>query len=93
MSDMDQDAGHKAFYQRRDILGEVYEPGQEPRFTDIATFMRTPRVESLDEVDIGIIGIPYDGGLTCRTGARYGPRVKVNAYCESLSPRGSTTSV
>ena len=64
----------KAFYQRQDILGETYEPGQELRFTDIATFMRTPRVSSLDEVDIGIIGIPYDGGLTCRTGARYGPR-------------------
>ena len=64
----------KSFYQRQDILGEVYEPGQEPRFTEIATFMRTPRVSSLEDVDIGIIGVPYDGGLTCRTGARYGPR-------------------
>lgn len=74
MTTSDRPSDIKAFYQRRDILGEVFEPGQELRFTDIATFMRTPRVESLDAVDIGIIGIPYDGGLTCRTGARYGPR-------------------
>jgi len=70
MSNADQ----KGFYQRTDITGEPYEPMQAPRFTEVATFMRTPLVESLDGVDIGIIGIPYDGGLTCRTGARYGPR-------------------
>ena len=70
MSNTDQ----KGFYQRRGITGEPYEPMQAPRFTEVATFMRTPLVESLDGVDIGIIGIPYDGGLTCRTGARYGPR-------------------
>ena len=64
----------QSFYTRRDILGEAYEPAQELRFTDIPTFMRTPRVDSLEDVDIGIIGVPYDGGLTCRTGARYGPR-------------------
>ena len=70
MSNADQ----KSFYQRKDIIGEPYEPMQAPRFTEVATFMRTPLVESLEGVDIGIIGIPYDGGLTCRTGARYGPR-------------------
>ena len=64
----------KAFYQRRDILGESYEPMQSLRFTEIPTFMRTPLVNDLSSVDIGIIGVPYDGGLTARTGARYGPR-------------------
>lgn len=64
----------KTFYERRDILGECYDPMQSFRFTEIPTFMRTPLVNDLDAVDIGIIGIPYDGGLTCRTGARYGPR-------------------
>ena len=57
MSNTDQ----KDFYQRTDITGESYEPMQAPRFTEVATFMRTPLVESLDGVDIGIIGIPYDG--------------------------------
>ena len=36
--------------------------------------MRTPYAELLDEVDIGLIGVPFDGGVTNRTGARHGPR-------------------
>ncbi|MBT4888751.1 MAG: agmatinase [Rhodospirillales bacterium] len=44
------------------------------RFSEIPSFMRAPVVRDLSQVDIGIIGIPYDGGLTCRTGARMGPR-------------------
>jgi len=46
----------------------------EPRFTEIATFMRAPLVESLDHVDIGLIGVPTDLGVTNRPGARHGPR-------------------
>ena len=47
-----------------------------PRFAGIATFMRLPHLslEKADEVDIGIIGIPWDGGTTNRAGARHGPR-------------------
>ena len=36
--------------------------------------MRTPFAETLDDVDIGLIGVPFDGGVTNRTGARHGPR-------------------
>jgi len=64
----------KAFYQTRDILGETYEPIQAQRYSEIPTFMRAPQINDLTQVDIGIIGIPYDGGLTGRTGARQGPR-------------------
>lgn len=64
----------ESFYQATDITGERYNPAKESRFAEVATFMRTPSVRKLDDVDIGIIGIPYDGGLTCRTGARHGPR-------------------
>jgi guanidinopropionase len=28
----------------------------------------------LDEVDIGLVGVPFDGGVTNRSGARHGPR-------------------
>jgi hypothetical protein len=35
---------------------------REPRFTDIATFMRAPLAAALDNVDIGLIGIPTDLG-------------------------------
>ncbi|MCP3690532.1 MAG: agmatinase [Gammaproteobacteria bacterium] len=47
-----------------------------PRFAGIATFMRLPYVapEHAGEVNIGLIGVPWDGGTTNRAGARHGPR-------------------
>jgi guanidinopropionase len=56
------------------VSGEQYVPMQEPRYTDIATFMRTPLADSLDDLDIALIGVPYDGGVTNRAGARHGPQ-------------------
>ena len=58
---------------------ETYRPipgDQLPRFAGIATFMRLPYVApaDADEVDIGLIGVPWDGGTTNRAGARHGPR-------------------
>ena len=49
-----------------------------PRFAGVPTFMRLPNV-SLDsakikDVDIGIIGVPWDSGTTNRPGPRHGPR-------------------
>ena len=47
-----------------------------PRFAGIPTFMRLPHVpvEQADEVQIGLIGVPWDGGTTNRPGPRHGPR-------------------
>ncbi|WP_298939540.1 agmatinase [uncultured Psychromonas sp.] len=45
-----------------------------PRYSGIATFMRSPYQPSLENVDIGLIGVPFDGGVTNRTGTRHGPR-------------------
>ena len=47
-----------------------------PRFAGIPTFMRLPyiAVDEADAVDIGMIGVPWDGGTTNRAGARHGPR-------------------
>ena len=58
---------------------ESYKPisGNDlPRFAGIATFMRLPYVDprNADDVDIGLIGVPWDGGTTNRAGARHGPR-------------------
>lgn len=36
--------------------------------------MRLPHVPRAKELDIAIIGIPFDGGTTYRPGARFGPR-------------------
>lgn len=47
-----------------------------PRYAGIATFMRLPHLalEDSADVDIGLIGVPWDGGTTNRAGARHGPR-------------------
>jgi guanidinopropionase len=45
-----------------------------PRFMEIPSFMRYPIVEAPDEVDIALIGVPFDLGTTNRPGARHGPR-------------------
>jgi len=52
------------------------DPMQRPRFAGIATFFRLPWQEDFETSppDIGVIGVPYDGGVTNRPGARHGPR-------------------
>lgn len=51
-----------------------------PRYSGVATFFRAPHVDMHDEaaelenVDIGLIGVPFDGGVTSRPGTRFGPR-------------------
>jgi guanidinopropionase len=44
-----------------------------PRFADVATFMRTRRVEMNAEIDIGLVGVPFDIGLNYRGGPREAP--------------------
>ena len=56
------------------VTKKNYVGNLEPRYAGIPTFMRTPMAESLEGVDIGLIGVPYDGGVTNRAGARHGPR-------------------
>jgi len=53
---------------------EFEDPIQRPRYTGIPTFMRAPFSEQLEDVDIGLVGVPFDGGVTNRPGARHGPR-------------------
>jgi len=49
-----------------------------PRFAGIPTFMRLPHVgldhPRIGEVQIGLVGLPWDGGTSNRPGARHGPR-------------------
>jgi guanidinopropionase len=60
---------------KSDLAGSgLYDPMKEPRYAEIATFMRAPQAHSLTDVDIGLIGVPTDLGVTNRPGARHGPR-------------------
>lgn len=49
-----------------------------PRFAGVPTFMRLPHVTlddpRLAEVQVGLIGVPWDSGTTNRPGPRHGPR-------------------
>jgi guanidinopropionase len=44
-----------------------------PRFADVATFMRTKRAGIDPEIDIGLVGVPFDIGLNYRSGPREAP--------------------
>jgi guanidinopropionase len=47
-----------------------------PRFAGPVTFMRLPlrTLTEADGLDIGLIGVPWDGGTTNRAGPRHAPR-------------------
>jgi guanidinopropionase len=49
------------------------DPAVIPRFAGHATFLRTVTRDISDEVDIALVGVPFDLGLNYRTGARHGP--------------------
>src|SRR6516164_2556866 len=69
---------------------EMTDPQARPRYTGIPTFFRSPHTESLTDTDIGVIGVPYDGGVTNRTGARHGPRAvrDQSSLLRRLHPHG-----
>ena len=49
-----------------------------PRFAGVPTFMRLPHLEldskEISRVDLGVVGVPWDGGTSNRPGPRHGPR-------------------
>lgn len=56
---------------------ENFEPvdsGVTPRFAGHSTFMRLPVIDDPRDVDIALVGVPWDGGTTNRPGPRHGPR-------------------
>jgi agmatinase len=54
--------------------GAPRNPFVSPRFGQIATFMLLPAATSAAGLDVALLGVPYDGGTSYRTGARFGPR-------------------
>ncbi|MEM7439765.1 MAG: agmatinase [Pseudomonadota bacterium] len=49
-----------------------------PRYAGVPTFMRLPQMTPdhprFADLDIALVGVPWDGGTTNRPGARHGPR-------------------
>jgi hypothetical protein len=65
-----------------------------PRFAGVPTFMRLPHVPPdhprFAEVEIGLIGAPWDGGTTNRPGPRHGPRALRDASTMMRAQNGIT---
>ncbi|CEL96636.1 unnamed protein product [Vitrella brassicaformis CCMP3155] len=55
----------------------TFSRGELPHFAGILTFMKAPYVEDVREVkkyDAAVVGAPFDGGTTYRSGTRFGPQ-------------------
>jgi len=46
---------------------------KSPRFAQVSTYGRLPFTKNLRGVKAAFLGIPFDGGVTYRPGARFGP--------------------
>ena len=44
-----------------------------PRFSGLGTFARLPQIDDVSDVDLAIMGVPFDSGVSYRPGARFGP--------------------
>jgi len=47
--------------------------GTVPRFSHLATFMRSVYKDEPSGLDIAMVGVPFDAGSSFRSGARHGP--------------------
>lgn len=67
---------------------------RSPRYTGIPTFFRceAPHEEAWAGTQIGLVGVPFDGGTTNRPGARHGPRA-VRERSTMLAPFNQSTGV
>src|ERR1019366_1182033 len=60
----------------RIITGETVGPVDAtlaPRYSGEATFARLPRIDDVTHADAAVLGVPFDGGVSYRPGARFGP--------------------
>jgi agmatinase len=77
-----------------DHVGQV-DNTQVPRFAGPATFAQLPRMDELEpaaEVDVAVVGIPFDAGVSYRPGARFGP-THIRAASKLLRPYNPAVDV
>ena len=54
-----------------------YQPADSlvsPRFTGVRTFARLPHLQTTVDVDVAVVGLPFDTGATFKVGAASAPR-------------------
>ena len=55
----------------------TFSRGELPHFAGINTFLKAPYVEDVrraGDYDVAVLGVPFDGGTTYRSGTRFGPQ-------------------
>jgi agmatinase len=55
----------------------TFQRGELPHWSGINTFLKSPYVEdvhTLDRYDAAVVGVPFDIGVTYRSGTRFGPQ-------------------
>lgn len=81
--------GDQAFFQPVSAM-------ELARFAGVPTFMRLPVVTPdhprFAEVQMGLVGVPWDGGTTNRPGARHGPR-QLRDYSTMIRAMNPVTNV
>jgi len=69
-------------------MGVTVNRSWEPGYSGMATFCKVPLAlapEDLRDADVAIVGVPLDGRVTNRPGARFGPRA-IRQACPGSSP-------
>lgn len=61
-----------------------------PRFAGQGTFMRLPKVDTAEGLDVAFVGIPMDHGASWRSGTRFGP-AQVRHESAMIRPYGLQT--
>ncbi|GAC1666374.1 MAG: agmatinase [Candidatus Limnocylindrales bacterium] len=56
-----------------------------PRFVGPDTFARLPRLDDIGSAAVAIVGVPFDAGVSYRSGARFGPAA-IRAGSKLLRP-------
>ena len=56
-----------------------------PRFAGPDTFARLPRLDQVGRAAVAIVGVPFDAGVSYRSGARFGPQA-IRAGSKLLRP-------
>jgi agmatinase len=63
-----------------------------PRYTGPRTFMRLPHLQTTEDVDLVVVGVPTDDAVSFRSGARFGPEA-VRTASVFLRPYNSLLKV
>lgn len=58
---------------KNDPRFQPFDAAKTPRFSDVATFLRARRQDISNEIDISLVGVPFDLGVNFRSGSRHGP--------------------